>query len=147
MPGDRQKENQSHLIWPLAYRTGLTGTDVTGPTGGATAAAGDLTGPNWHTNTISTITCTNSRYAAEMHLNIYAALHGSGSATLEVWVNSPVGEAGSTSLAAWFLLHSTTVSHGGEVIQLTNAPPGLYKILVTSLSANNELDIYYQFRK
>jgi len=128
--GKRQIQNQSYLTALSQHRLGIAAADMTYATGGATAVGA-----------IGTyIDCSDSAYAAEMGLNIFAHLVGAGYATIEIWCCNDIDDG------HWYFLESQTVAHGGQVFKISNAPPFYYKVIVTELTSDS-VDIYYQYRK
>jgi len=131
--GRRALDNQSLLSELIAYRTDSTGADVATATASATAVAA-LTG-------IGTLDLTDSHYAAEMTLNLYVSLRGSGKATIEIWTCYDPDASNQ-----WYCVQSEEINYGGKLIQIQNAPPAYYRIVVTDLTAD-AISIHYQYRR
>ena len=128
--GQYRSENQSWLSAKTEYRTfpNATAIDASGPTGVSAVSA--------------RANYAKTDYAAEAVLVVYAmesATAGIGStATLQVWVSD-------AAAGPYFFLQTLQVTQSNQVLTITNAPPGYYKIIVTAKSADT-LTIYTQFR-
>jgi hypothetical protein len=142
MPGHRVANNKSFLSPLAGYRLGVTGADATGATGLAA-----LTGSTGY------FSCSDTKYAGEMQLNLYVDVRDEtqpdghpltlAKTRFRVYCCPHTTLDSSTS---WYLVDDVSFQEEGTLWQLENAPPGVYKVLFLTLGSTSA-DVYYEYRK
>jgi hypothetical protein len=144
MPGKRI-EYGGFVTHRTSYRENIAAADSSGPT--------DPTIPVLDTRSVTLGPSNIDVNHQGMDARIFAAciLNGITAATIQVWLKGeldtfPPESSSSSSLGSgddWVLAQSTNIT-GSTLVKVLDIPPGLYKILVSSVTGSGEITIRTQ---